>query len=230
MSTQRFVDALSGADGTQALRVRYEVLPVYPDATVPVAPVRPPLAVRATAPGLPEIDPRVAAAVRELAAIDRPAAARAQPRERAPRPPAAAEPSRRAAARAGFHQGPTPTAIAPAAPSTHRRSAAPSFPVPAAPAGTVPSAADRFRGQLTQFGQQFGTGNVRTPPAAPSSPQAGPRSSVPASAFQPPAPPQRLDRRRANLVQLGLFLLFFFLVVTGLGADIVQAVVDLLDR
>lgn len=224
MTSQRFTDALSGADGTQAPRLRYDVSPVYPDATVPVAAVRP-MTVPIVTVRIPEIDPRVAAAlsaspVARTAERPRPTAPRGVPA--APRPglpPAVPPPSRAQAARAGYYQGPVPTAVAPAAPSRHR-------PFPAAPTATTVGAADRLRAQLSQFG----TGNVRSQPAMPSSPQAGPRSSVPASAFQPPPPPQQSMRRRTRGGQSVIVVIILFLIVTGVGSKIIDAVLQLIQR
>lgn len=219
MATQRFTDALSGADGTQAVRLRYDVPPVYPDGTVPVVVARP-----VTAPvvqiRIPVIDPRVAAEVQARVPV-RP---RPPPAPRPPRvvrgagtaAPAAPPPSRAQAARAGYFQGPVPTAIGPAAPSQHR-----SFPAP--PTASLQSAADRLRSQLGQFG----TGNARSQPATPSSPQAGRRSAEPAAAFRPAPPPAR---RKGGWAQSGLVVIILFLVVSGVGAKIVDAVMRLLQR
>ncbi len=197
---------------------------------LPVAAVAAPGSVPSVTVRIPAIDPRVAAAVSELAAIDRPATrARAAA---APRPPASRAalptsavvppPSRAQAARADFYQGPTPTAVAPAAPSSHQQ-----FPPPASrPPVSLQGAADKLRAQLGQFG----TGNPRTAPAVASSPQAGRRSSVPASAFRPPPAVRRPARKSGNWGQSAAVVVFLFLLLSGVGSRIIEAVLALIQR
>jgi hypothetical protein len=240
VSTQRFVDALSGADGTQALRVRYEVPPVYPDGTGPIATAPSTTVRRVTVPRvavrIPEIDPQVARAVAELAAADRPALRPARPgppsEQRPSRPAAPSAPTRAQAARADFYQGSTPFAIAPAEPARHRgpTDARPPFPTLPTQTGSLSGQAERLRAQLGQFGRQFGTGNPRTPAPAPSSPQSGPRSSVPPSAFRPPVPQRRMRQRAGNAVQVAVALFIVLVLLGSLGSEVVRDVVGFFQR
>lgn len=217
---RQFLDALAGPDGTQALTIRYVAPPVYPDASLGASPQ---VGRAAAAPVEIRIDPKVAAAI-ELAAqqraravqmeIDRAASRAAANRAAAargpkvPRPPAtvaqpygmATGPSRQQAASAGFYQGPVPDAVGPAAAGLHNR------PMSYAP-------------QQHQVGYPQNTPRGRQPAA-----------NAPAAWPAPRAPRFAAPRRMAGWVQGIIALILLVLVGSGLGAELLDWVRQLLER
>ena len=236
MSTQRFVDALSGADGTRAPTVRYDVPPVYPDATVPIAPVRP-TAVTPTTVRIPEIDPRIAAAVSETAAADRMTAdrVRAPPgrtsgrrgRRRHRRPAAARRPG------PGTTRGPPlPRSRRRPRPVTSRRRPARGSASGTERAGRPgPRPRRPARAQLRRARQAVRYRQLRTPRGGSRRhprPAAGRRSRQRRSS----RPPRGSGRARAAPTpsRSACSCCCSVLLVTGLGAQIVDAVAELLQR
>ncbi len=219
-----FLDALGGQDGTQAIRARYDVAPVYPDASLgtPVRQVRPVAG--------PAVVVAVTVAQAPPAAAPRPVPPRpVQQRQRAT-PRAAGgvvsapyalptAPSRQAAARATHYQGPVPIAVAPAAATQYN--------VPMTYAPQPQTAAFLPSRQPARAGMNRAATPQR---AAPTTPAFAPPT------LAPPLPAQRWQtrptapRKKSNWVQAVIALIIFGLVGSGLGGKILDALRQLLQR